>query len=136
MSSGKDASIVPDISLASREVLEGFLPIGRPEPEQVLPYVKHEVDKTETPEAQEKLSEIKDKCESLILRIAETKEKIDARCSRFEVQTTETKGSQLYQAMYRVFKEKTTTVTYKHYMRALELRDQLGKEDAESLRKK
>ena len=119
---------------SDREKLRGFDSIDQPEPDQIYPSLP------EPPEAKDSSQKIMKKIQEdagkTVLKINSLIAEVDNRSSRFQVQTNAKKGSKLFQAMVRVFNEKTTTVTYDHYKRALEKRDQLAKEDADLLRKK
>jgi hypothetical protein len=120
------------LSRADQTFLSGYPDINRIEPDQVYqqapPVIPPEMIKPS-----EKIEEVRGRAQQCLIEIKRLEDLIDGRCTRFSV-TTE-KNSRLFQAMFRVFGEKTTTVTYNHYKKALELREQLAKEGTEKLRK-
>ena len=116
-----------------QETLLRKVEIPFPEEEQLLPPSLEEEEPKPSPvEAARKARE---EAISLLGRIKSLSEAIDSRCQRFSVTGSGGKGSPLFQAMVRVFNERTTTVTYSHYVRALELRAKLAAEDARELEK-
>jgi predicted nucleic acid-binding Zn ribbon protein len=113
--------------------LRGWDDIVRPEPPQVIPKtIREEVETAVSQSSKNKA--IRDKASKVLKRINELQQEIDKKAGKFKVTTTVPPGSPLYQAMVRVFNEKTDTVTYDHYKRALKYREQLAAEDAERLK--
>jgi len=102
--------------------------LHRPEPEQVLPgrIVNNvfEEEETDLP-LEEAAADLRVQSFELIEELDSICRRIDERCSRFSVASTERVGSPLFQAMARIFQERTTVVTYDHYKRALEMRERL-----------
>lgn len=114
-----------------REILRGGDDIQFFEPDQIFP-AEEIIEEEETSQA--RLQGIRASAEEVSDKIEELKQKVDARCSRFKVVGTDGRGSRLFQAMVRVFKKRTETVTYNYYKRALELREELAKEQREIVR--
>jgi hypothetical protein len=122
------------LQTSDRLKIAGWSDIQKPEVEQLsVPIIDPDPKEVE-PIASERLENTKSQAEKVLDKIAELTEEVDKRCARFKVSSNEDVGSPLFQAMVRVFNEKTTTVTYDHYKRALEIRQQLAEEDAASLR--
>lgn len=118
-----------------RRKLSGYSDITWTEPDQIYPptlLLKPE----EPPTPAKKADSLKEEASGLLSRINALKEKIDRKCSHLQVATEEGAGSALYQAMWRVFAQRTTTITYDHYKRAIELNQKLAKEDAAELKVK
>ena len=129
---------VESISPSDERLLKGFDDIVVQEQEQILPsFGSSEKQVSEEEQNIIDLRDIKMRAEALLQKIKETKEEIDNRCKDLSVKVVEGEDSDddLLKAMYRVFKERTTTITYTHYKRALELREQLAKEDEMLLRR-
>ncbi len=123
------------LTVSDQIQLSGFNDISKPEPEQVLPSGINPEQEEDKPTSAQRLSNTKSKAKKVITKIRELEQKIDKKCAKFKVTSEKTVGSDLYQAMIRVFNEKTTTITYNHYKRALDLRRQLAAIDAEKQRK-
>jgi predicted nuclease with TOPRIM domain len=127
--------VVKDLSPIDEDILKGFEDPLETELEQIIPsYQVREPEVDEGEENVKKVNGVRDQANEVLNKIEEIKADIDERCSHLEVKTTEVAGSALAQAMWRVFREKTTTVTYDHYKKAIELREQLAREDQEGLR--
>lgn len=121
------------LSRSDREILFENLDIAFEEREQIFQEVPPTpVDPAET--ARENLQNIREQAEEVLSRVEELKQKVDRKGKRFSVSTNQPRGSSLYKAMVRLFGKRTTEVTYDDYKRALEMRTQLSKEDAEILR--
>jgi hypothetical protein len=121
------------LSENDREKLLGFSEIRQPEPDQLIPTIPVDLEEVET-SSEERLTKVRNKAQEMLAKVDELKQRIDERCGRFNVSSEEIKGSPLFQAMVRVFDERTTTVTYSHYKRALQYRQQLALEDAEKVK--
>lgn len=122
------------LSIPDREKLAGWDDIDKPEPDQILPlHITQELEPTE-PDTNERLLSTRDLASKILAKIDDINQKIDNKCSKFKVSSPDGIGSPLFQAMVRVFNERTTTVTYDHYKRALHYRQQLAREDAERLK--
>jgi hypothetical protein len=111
------------LSQKDKDILAGFSDIYRPEPDQLLP----EAEAPKTPA--EKLLPIREKAVTVSERIELLKEKVDKKCNHLSVSTGEPPGSNLFQAMWRLFRKETTDITYGDYKQAVILRQQLGEED-------
>jgi hypothetical protein len=122
-----------DLGQGDIGVLERFTDVPRYEPEQILPLVVPEQEMTIT--ATQRIDRVGEKARSLLEKIARVEGMIDERCARFKVTGDGGKGSRLFQAMVRVFNERTTTVTYSHYARAVGMRQQLLQQKAAEIRK-
>lgn len=124
-----------NLSFTDAQTLTGFTDVEYFEPPQLtpafLPPVTEEIPETTS----QRLQKTRDRADGLLKEINRLKNEVDSRCSKFKVTSSDGKGSRLFQAMVRVFGERTTTVTYDHYKRAIELRQKLVEEDADSLRK-
>lgn len=123
------------LSRGDRKDLSGYEDVVRQEPDQIYPPTLA-VKLPDPPTPRDRSSLLREKAEDLIARIKAAKDEIDRRCSHLATATGEPVGSTLYQAMWRVFQERTTTITYDHYKRALELQQKLASEDAQILRSK
>jgi hypothetical protein len=121
------------LNQSDRQQLKGWPDIQRPEPEQILPLITQDPEPKKETSAQ-RLKPIRDRASEIVDKISKLQQAVDDRCSRFKVFSDQGRGSPLFQAMFRVFGEKTTTVTYDHYKRALQYRQQLADEDSERLR--
>lgn len=122
------------LQTSDREKLTGWLDITRPENEQI--YAPEVVPKEppKKPTAAVRLATTKALAARIVTKIDQLKQAVDKKCARFKASSNQGVGSPLFQAMVRVFDERTTTVTYDHYKRALEYRQQLAEEDAAKLR--
>lgn len=120
---------------SDRERIDGLDVIVQPEIPQLIP--PPIVPDTEPePTSAQRLEDIRASADNLITRINSLIEKVDSRCQGMQISSSEPAGSPLFQAMVRVFGERTTTVTYDHYKRALAIREQLAEEDSAKLREK
>jgi hypothetical protein len=122
------------LSDSDREKISGWDDITKPEAEQLQPYIPKEIEIDVKPHPTKRLEETKSLANKVINKISSLEQKIDQKCKRFSVASDQGKGSPLFQAMYRIFGERTTTITYSHYKRAIEYRKQLAKEDTEKLK--
>ena len=122
------------LSDQDRQILDGFTEIDRPEPEQLFPLPALEDLQPKEPASGSRLAKTRDRASQVLDKIDELTQEVDRRCARFKVDGEQDKGSDLFKAMVRVFDQRTTTVTYDHYKRALQYREQLAKEDAANLR--
>ncbi len=120
-----------DLSSSDERILKGFEDPIQEEEEQIIPISIQVSVKTPEEKNVDDLKEIKNRAEVLLERISSLQKEIDSRCKDLSVTVIEEESSDndLLKAMWRVFKEKTKTVTYKHYTKALELRERLAKED-------
>ncbi len=121
------------LNRSDRDQLQGWPDIEKPEVEQILPLIVPESEPRKQPSA-ERLGEIRDRASKIVDKVNTLEQALDKKCARFKVSSNQGKGSPLFQAMYRVFGERTTTVTYDHYKRALEYRQQLAEEDQKGLK--
>jgi hypothetical protein len=119
---------------ADRRKLRGWEDILKPEPDQILPLQSLVPPEERPPLAADRLANTRSLAAKVLAKIRELEQKIDERCDRFSASSDQGRGSPLFQAMVRVFNERTTTVTYGHYKRALLLRQKLAEEDARSLK--
>jgi len=126
-----------NLSQDSIDLLRGAPEISYIEPEQIYqaPPLDISVPNT-TINQRDRLNDIVDSVDVLLKRISSLKSELDTRCKKFSASASGSKGSPLYQAMFRVFNEKTETVTYDHYKRALDIRKTLAEEDAKELKAK
>lgn len=117
------------LSQKDKDILAGFVDIYRPEPDQIFPEgaVDPTPDEPESPV--ERLLPVREKAVTLSERISTLKDKVDAKCSHLSVSTGEPPGSNLFQAMWRLFQKETTDITYEDYKQAVILSQQLGEED-------
>jgi len=122
------------LSVVDRELLAGFVEITKPEPEQILPIGDSAPPEPKVPTIKSKLPKITSLAQEVLIEIEKKKQQVDSRCANFTVSISEGVGSPLFQAMSRTFQERTTTITYDHYKRALKLRQKLADEDKEVLR--
>lgn len=122
------------LSNPDREKLAGWLDIQKPEPDQVLPLHATVDLEPKEPTTVERLNKTRDLAGKVLSKIEELSQRIDDKCARFKVSSDQGVGSPLFQAMVRVFNEKTTTITYDHYKRALQYRQRLAEEDAAKLK--
>jgi len=122
------------LSAEDRRKLSGLGEIEKYEPPQVLPDIRPEDVIEQEPTASIRLQRTRESAVRVEDRIAELTQRVDERCSAFFADTGEEVGSPLYQAMVRVFGERTTTISYEHYRRAIEHRGELALEDEERLR--
>jgi len=121
-----------DLTPEERRLISGRNELYREEPEQILPIPIREEEKIVP---KKELTDIKQTAEDMKSKIKELLDKTDKRCAGLSVETQEEIGSRLFQAMVRVFGERTTTITYDHYKKALEYREQLAQEEIEVLKK-
>jgi len=122
------------LQTSDKEKLSGWSDVPKPEVEQLdLPVVDPSKEPVE-PTATERLNNTRSRAQQILNKIDKLVQKVDQRCNRFKVSSEEVVGSPLFQAMVRVFNERTTTVTYDHYKKALEYRQQLADEDGATLR--
>jgi len=127
--------VSPVLTFSDKKKLIGWSDITAPEPDQIFDTSLQKAPEEEvTSSTIDRLSTTKSLAEKIIGEISKLEQKIDSRCARFRVSSQDGKGSTLYQAMFRIFGEKTTEISYDHYKRALEYRDQLAKEDAERIK--
>jgi len=123
------------LTFSDKKKLIGWLDITAPEPDQIFDTSPKKVVEEEiSSNATERLSATKSLAEKIVEKMSKLEQKIDSRCARFRVSSQDGKGSTLYQAMFRVFGEKRTDISYDHYKRALEYRNQLAKDDAERIK--
>ncbi len=122
------------LSASDRNKLSGWEDIRKPEPDQIIPVVSSELIEEVEPTASERLSKTRSLASKVVDKIDELSQKIDKKCSKFKVSSSQGVGSPLFQAMVRVFDEKTTTITYEHYKKALKYRQELAEEDSAKLR--
>jgi uncharacterized protein YabN with tetrapyrrole methylase and pyrophosphatase domain len=120
---------------SDREKLSDWRDVEKFEPEQILPAFIKEPDILKKQAASERLSEVRNLAEDINKKANALKQEIDKRCAHISASFDAEPGSPLFQAMIRVFNERTNTVTYEHYKRALRYREQLAKEDGEKLKK-
>ena len=118
---------------SDREELAGWVGIERPELEQIYPLLTLPRG-PESPRAADRLMATRDRASEVIAKIDELTQRVDGKCARFNASSDQGRGSPLFQAMVRVFNERTTTITYSHYKRALEYRQQLAAEDSRKMR--
>jgi len=118
---------------SDREELAGRVEVSRPEQEQIYPTFIAPKD-PESPRPAERLASTRSKASEVLAKIDELTQRVDEKCARFKASSSQGKGSPLFQAMVRVFNERTTTITYNHYKRALEYRQQLAAEDSKNMR--
>jgi hypothetical protein len=119
---------------SDKEKIIGWGDISRPEVEQLDVLTKGPKPEVAEPTASKRLDKTKSQAQRILNRIDGLTQEIDRRCARFKVSSKEDVGSSLFQAMTRVFGERTTEITYDHYKRALEYRQQLAEEDTAKLR--
>ena len=124
------------LSIGDRTKILGWADIEKPEADQIYPFRVIEEKEKKEPTSTERLANTRSMASKVLSKIDEVNKKIDAKCGRFKVSSEQGVGSPLFQAMVRVFNERTTTITYDHYKRALEYRQQLAAEDAANLRLK
>ena len=124
------------LSKSDRDQIAGWQGIPKPEPDQILPLAIPRDPSEEEISAAARLANTRSQAEKVLAKISELEQAIDKKCARFKVSSDQGVGSPLFQAMVRVFNERTTTVTYSHYKRALQFRQQLAEEDADTLRLK
>lgn len=122
------------LSQSDREQLTGWRDIPRPEVDQILPLVSPSEIEVKKVSATTRLTKTKSLATKVLDKISKIEQQIDKKCARFKVTSPDGRGSPLFQAMVRVFNERTTTVTYEHYKRALQYRQQLAEEDSAGLR--
>ena len=120
---------------SDKSKIQGFEDIHQPEPEQELAPFSASSAEQEDPNSK-KLKAVRSLAQDVLDKIDRLSQQVDNRCDRFSITSADEKGSPLFQAMVRVFGERTTTVTYDHYKRALGLREQLAEEDRKVLRSK
>jgi len=128
---------IPSKELSARDerLLKGYDDIVHEEPDQVIPPVLSEsARKEKTEKTRQKLVDIKDKAFQVLNEIEKSKSLVDERCKDLKAVTNEALGTSLAQAMYRLFGEHTTTITYEHYKRALNIRTQLAREDVKKVK--
>lgn len=128
---------VEELSVSDERILQGFKDPVYEEPEQIIPVeVTGEIHLSEEEQNVVDLNGIKDKAVALLKKIDRLKNKIDSRCKDLNINIVETEESDnsLLKAMWRVFKQRSTKITYAHYKKALELRAQLAKEDEERVK--
>jgi hypothetical protein len=128
------ASVSEQLSNSDKALLAGFPDIQQEEPEQIFPEPVVLIEEKKVG-ATQRLTNTRSFAKKILDRIKEQEQLIDRKCSRFKVATNEERGSPLFQAMVRVFEERTTTITYDHYKKAIELRARLVEEDSETLKK-
>jgi hypothetical protein len=121
------------LNQSDRDQLQGWPDIEKPEVEQILPIVIPIAEEKKETSAK-RLGDLRNRASEIVNKINELEQAVDEKCGRFKVSSSQGRGSPLFQAMFRVFGEKTTTVTYDHYKRALEYRQQLAEEDSEGLK--
>jgi len=119
---------------SDQEKLRGHDEIEQVEEDQII-YVPTKPEEKE-PAVGEKVKEVRQQAKNVRDRIDSLSQRVDKRCGHLKVDSGETLGSPLFQAMVRVFDERTTVVTYDHYKRALKKRQQLAEEDAGTLKEK
>lgn len=128
-----------NLSPSDERILRGFEDPALEEEEQIIPPILGTAKKSEEDQNKEGLIDIKNRAAAILKRIDGLKKEIDARCENLNVNVIEENeedgDNELLQAMWRVFKEKTTVITYNHYKKALELRAQLARDDEERLKK-
>lgn len=112
-----------------RSILRGFSDITRPEPDQIFAaeYEEPLLEEPKTPA--EKLLPVREKASLLSTRINDLKEKVDKKCAHLSISTGEPVGSNLFQAMWRLFGKETTDITYEDYKQAVIKRQKLAEED-------
>jgi len=120
-----------ELSLNDKDIIFGFSDVEEDEVEQLFPTATL-VENVKTGEdiTNERLDEWQRRSNNILERIDKAIATIDKRCDRFQVASKEEVGSPLFQSMVRVFDERTTTIKYSHYKRALALRTQLAAEDS------
>jgi len=120
---------------SDKSKIKGFEDIHQPEPDQeFLPIPPPPADQPDP--NSKKLKATRSLAQKVLDKIDRLSQEVDGRCGRFSITTTDEKGSPLFQAMVRIFGERTTTITYDHYKRALGYREQLAEEDRKALKSK
>lgn len=134
MATDEPRNVSNRLSILDREKIAGWTDITKPEPDQILPLFITDPAEEEKLPAAKRLSKTRSLATKILSKIDELTQKIDLKCAKFKVSSDQGVGSPLFQAMVRVFQERTTTVTYNHYKRALQYRQQLAEEDATRLK--
>lgn len=123
---------VEQISVSDERLLQGFKDVVYEEPEQIIPVDVDQASKISKEEQNTiDLNKIRDDAGKILNKIETLRNEIDAKCKDLSVTVVEGEESdnELLKAMWRVFKQRTTTISYQHYKKALELREQLARED-------
>jgi hypothetical protein len=127
------SSVSYRLSDLDRTKLEGLDEIVRPDENLLLPHDSSTEEEIKV-SSNDRLKNTKSSANKILDKIDSLSQKIDRKCGRFSVSSNEGRGSPLFQAMVRTFGERTTTITYAHYTRALEYRRLLAQEDTERMR--